>query len=131
MRHYRDEALVDKVIARIRKLREQKGVTLQEFYNDTNIHLARIESNKRDISISTLSAICKYFGITISEFTRGLWKIELIFLFFLHQFVIYANIDRWQEYQIRIALEDEKSIRKMCSQMKKRVRIEPFENPPL
>ena len=54
MGHYRDEALVAKVIARIRKLREQKGITLQEFYNDTNIHLARIESNKCDISIDEI-----------------------------------------------------------------------------
>lgn len=46
------------------------------------------------------------------------------------QFIIYANIDRWQEYLIRMAPEDERSIRKMCRQMKKGVRIEPFENPP-
>lgn len=72
MGHYRDEALVAKVVARIRKLREQKGITLQEFYNDTNIHLARIESQKRDVSISTLSVICKYFGITMQDFLKGL-----------------------------------------------------------
>lgn len=72
MGRYYDKALVDKIIAKIRKLRAQKPVTLQEFYNDTGIHLARIESEKRDLPISTLKRICDYFGITLSEFLKGL-----------------------------------------------------------
>jgi transcriptional regulator with XRE-family HTH domain len=67
-----NKALVEKIVFKIRKLRDQKGVTLQEFYNDTGIHLARIESEKRDIPISTLSRVCDYFGITLSEFLKGM-----------------------------------------------------------
>ena len=71
-RRYRDAVLVDKVIAKIKKLRVEKGVTLSEFYNDTNVHLARIESEKRDISVSHMNRICKYFGLTLSEFLKGM-----------------------------------------------------------
>jgi len=72
MGQMRDEKLLEKIVERIKKLREQNGVTLEQFYNDTNIHLSRIESSKANISISTLSAICKYFNITLAEFLRGL-----------------------------------------------------------
>lgn len=67
-----DKQLIDKIIARIRRLRNQHGTTLQEFYNDTGTHLARIESQKRDIPISTLQRISKYFGLTLSEFLKGM-----------------------------------------------------------
>ena len=72
MARYRDHILLDKITTKIKKLRAQKGVTLQEFYNDTNIHLARIESERRDISISNLNVICKYFDITLSEFLKNM-----------------------------------------------------------
>jgi transcriptional regulator with XRE-family HTH domain len=71
---YKDKVLIEKVILKIKKLREQSGVTLQEFYNDTNIHLARIESEKRDLPLSTLKAICKYFKISLHEFFKDVDK---------------------------------------------------------
>jgi DNA-binding Xre family transcriptional regulator len=64
--------LADKIALKVKKLREEKGIMLQEFYNDTGIHLARIESEKRDIPVSTLDKICKYFAITLSDFLKGM-----------------------------------------------------------
>jgi transcriptional regulator with XRE-family HTH domain len=64
--------LVEKIALKIKKLREHKGITLQEFYNDTGIHLARIESEKRDVPITTLDRICKYFEISLSDFLKGM-----------------------------------------------------------
>jgi transcriptional regulator with XRE-family HTH domain len=72
MGRYKDKALVEKVIIKIKKLRELKGVSLQEFYNDTGMHLARIESEKRDIPLSTLKRVCEYFGLTLSDFLKGM-----------------------------------------------------------
>ena len=72
MRRGINKPLIEKIIFKIKKLRDQKGVTLQEFYNDTGIHLARIESEKRDIPISTLARVCEYFEITLSEFMKGM-----------------------------------------------------------
>lgn len=41
-------------------------------YIDTNIHIARIETAKVNISVSTLKAICDYFGISLAEFFGGM-----------------------------------------------------------
>lgn len=39
-----------------------------DVYNDTNIHIARIEAAKANISVSTLAALCKYYKITLVDF---------------------------------------------------------------
>jgi transcriptional regulator with XRE-family HTH domain len=67
-----NQALLNKVAKRIKDLRKQKHVTQEVFYNDTNIHLARIETGRYNISISTLNAICEYFGISLTEFFQGM-----------------------------------------------------------
>ena len=46
------------------------------------------------------------------------------------EFIICTNIDKWQEYLIRMAGEDARSIRKMCRQMKMGTEFEPFEKGP-
>ncbi|MBC8267057.1 MAG: helix-turn-helix transcriptional regulator [Flavobacteriales bacterium] len=63
-----DTELLKQIANRIKELRKEKGVTQEAFYNDTNIHIARIERGKTNISISTLNAICNYFEITLKEF---------------------------------------------------------------
>ena len=45
-----------------------KNITLESFYFDTGIHLARIEQGKQNITVSTLSKICDYFEISLSQF---------------------------------------------------------------
>lgn len=72
MKQIRDEILIQKVVDKIKKLRAQHGVTLEEFYNATNVNISRIESSKANISISTLSVICKYFKMSVSEFLKGM-----------------------------------------------------------
>lgn len=72
MAQFRDEALLKKIAKKLKQLREEHNVTQETFYNDTNIHIGRIESLKSNISVSTLNVICKYFGITLAEFFEGL-----------------------------------------------------------
>jgi len=43
-----------------------------------------------------------------------------------NEFIIYSNIDRWEEYLIELAPEDNVSIRKMCNDMRKSALLEPF-----
>lgn len=52
----------------IKKIRKTKNMTLEAFYFDTGIHLARIEQGKQNITISTLSRICDYFEMNLSDF---------------------------------------------------------------
>ncbi|WP_299896727.1 helix-turn-helix transcriptional regulator [uncultured Aquimarina sp.] len=49
-------------------MRHEKGLTQEDVYNDTGIHISRIERSKVNITVSTLSALCDYFGITLSDF---------------------------------------------------------------
>ena len=67
-KQYQDEVLLKSIILTIKELRKEKGVTLETFYFDTGIHLARIEQGKTNISISTLAKICAYFEISLVEF---------------------------------------------------------------
>lgn len=46
------------------------------------------------------------------------------------KFIVYTDINRWQDYLVSIAPEDEKGIRKMCSHIKNAGKIDQFEDPP-
>lgn len=59
-----------KLANKVKKLRNSKGVTQEVALIDTGIHFGRIEQGKRDISLTTLLKICKYFEITPSEFFK-------------------------------------------------------------
>ena len=67
-KQYQDEELLDALILTIKELRKFRGITLETFYFDTGIHLARIEQGKTNITISTLSKICNYFEISLVDF---------------------------------------------------------------
>jgi DNA-binding XRE family transcriptional regulator len=60
--------LLKKVAQRIKQLRDKENVSQDNFYIDTDIHIARIETGKTNITISTLDDICRYFSITLAEF---------------------------------------------------------------
>ncbi|RGV80037.1 XRE family transcriptional regulator [Phocaeicola dorei] len=64
----KDEILISKVALELKKLREMNNLTQEDVYNDTNIHIGRIESGKSNITVSTLYVLCKYFNITIQQF---------------------------------------------------------------
>jgi transcriptional regulator with XRE-family HTH domain len=64
--------LVSKIANRIKQLREEKGISQDSFFIDTDIHIARIESGRSNITVSTLSAICDYFRITLSDFFKDI-----------------------------------------------------------
>lgn len=73
MGQLRDTQLLQKIAIVIKQLREDQGLSQEDVYNDTNIHIGRIETAKANLSVSTLSALCKYFKLPLSEFHR---KIE-------------------------------------------------------
>ena len=66
----RNSALLKKIGARIRQLREERNITQEIFFNDTGINIGRVERAERDISMSTLGNICKYLDISLKEFFR-------------------------------------------------------------
>jgi transcriptional regulator with XRE-family HTH domain len=70
MGQLRNTKLLQNIALVIKELREAKNLTQEDVYNDTNIHIGRIETAKANLSVSTLSALCKYFRISLSEFHK-------------------------------------------------------------
>jgi transcriptional regulator with XRE-family HTH domain len=63
-----NQELLLSLAKRLKELRKQKNVTQEDVYNDTGIHVARIEQGKRDISYTTLCKLAEYFKVGIEEF---------------------------------------------------------------
>lgn len=70
MGQIRDQKLLQKIALVLKELREAKGLTQEDVYNDTNIHIGRIETANANLSVSSLSSICKYFKISLSDFFK-------------------------------------------------------------
>jgi transcriptional regulator with XRE-family HTH domain len=64
----KNQELIKQIVLLIKQLREERGLTQEDVYNDTGIHIARIETTKVNISISTLHALTTYFEITMERF---------------------------------------------------------------
>ncbi|MEO9513455.1 MAG: helix-turn-helix transcriptional regulator [Flavobacteriaceae bacterium] len=69
-----NEQLLTNLAKRVKELRKIKGVTQEDALNDTGIQFSRIEQGKRDIQLSTLQKLCKYFGISLKEFFDGSFR---------------------------------------------------------
>jgi transcriptional regulator with XRE-family HTH domain len=72
MGQLKNEALLQEIAKELKRLRRIKGVSQEDVFNDTEIHIGRIETGKSNISISTLSALCNYFGIRLSDFFKDI-----------------------------------------------------------
>lgn len=62
-----NEELLLNLAKHLKEQRKTKGVSQEDVYNDTGIHVARIEQGKRDISFTMLIRLTDYFEITINE----------------------------------------------------------------
>ena len=70
----RNQKFLDEIIQRIKRLREEKGISQEIFYGDTGINIGRIERGLRDFNMTTLHSICEYFEISPEDFFKGLKK---------------------------------------------------------
>ncbi len=68
----RDAELLGKIAVQLKQIRKERDITQDIFFYDTNIHIARIETGKVNVSVSTLKAICDYFEISIVDFFESL-----------------------------------------------------------
>jgi len=64
----KNDELIKQIVLLIKQLREERGLTQEDVYNDTGIHIARIESARVNVSISTLQSLAAYFEISLEEF---------------------------------------------------------------
>ncbi len=64
----KNDELIKQIVLLIKQLREERDLTQEDVYNDTGIHIARIESARVNVSISTLQSLAAYFEISLEEF---------------------------------------------------------------
>lgn len=72
MGQVRDERLLKRIALRLKMLREERELSQEQLYNDTDVHVARIEAAKVNVSVSTLSKLCTYFEISLADFFGGM-----------------------------------------------------------
>ena len=65
---WRDITLLTAIAGRLRELRAEKGVSQETVYEDTGIHIGKIETEKYNITVSTLARLCRYYGISLGAF---------------------------------------------------------------
>ncbi|WP_417153262.1 helix-turn-helix domain-containing protein [Rikenella microfusus] len=65
-------ALTGSIAQKLKQIRQEKGLSQEFVYLETEIHVGRVESGKVNISVVTLSILCDYYGVTLEEFFRGI-----------------------------------------------------------
>lgn len=68
--HYRDEQAIAAFGKRVRALRMERNMTIEEFANSVDLHvtqLARIERGENNTTISYIFRLAEIFGIKPSE----------------------------------------------------------------
>ena len=67
-----DYDLLQAVARKLKQLREAKGLSQRIVYIDTDFNIGKIEVGKTNITISTLSRLCNYYGTSLKEFFNTL-----------------------------------------------------------
>jgi transcriptional regulator with XRE-family HTH domain len=67
----RNNTQLQKLIAqRIKELRVLKKVSQQQVYNDTDVHVGRLEAAKINATVNTIAVLCDYFDISLPLFFK-------------------------------------------------------------
>ncbi len=64
----RNDKLITAIGKKLQELRKRKAISQIDVYIETNINVKRIEAGTQNISVSTLSILCEYYGMEIDEF---------------------------------------------------------------
>ncbi len=64
----RDPIFINIIGAKLRRIRQFRGLSIEAVIEDTKINVARVEYGKVNCSISTLSFLLNYYNITPMEF---------------------------------------------------------------
>lgn len=64
----RDQVLFDKIILRIKELRSVHSHSQEDLNAGTEIDIANLESGGNFPNLTTISIICRFYGITLDEF---------------------------------------------------------------
>lgn len=68
MGQVRDDKLLRDIGLAFKKLRVSKKLTQEQVYNDTGIHIGRIETAQTNLTISSINQLCKYYEVGLKQF---------------------------------------------------------------
>ena len=68
----KDQKLLRSTVDGLKVLRKQRNLTQEDFYNDTGIHISRVETGRVNISLSTLKTILDYYQVSLSSFFQSI-----------------------------------------------------------
>lgn len=69
---YIDKELIEKMGIELRRIRYDKGLSQYIVDRDMETNTNRIERGQVNTTISRLSRLCKYYGVTLEEFFKGM-----------------------------------------------------------
>jgi transcriptional regulator with XRE-family HTH domain len=75
MAQIRDKKLLQKMAVVLKELREATGLIQDDVYDHTGIHIGRIETANVNLSVSTLSELCKFYKITLVDFFKRVERV--------------------------------------------------------
>ena len=71
-KQWRNDVLIEEIARRLKDLRIGRGLSQETVYFNTGSHIGKIETEKYNITVSTLSKLCDYYQITLEEFLKGI-----------------------------------------------------------
>lgn len=57
---------------RLKAVREARRQTLQQVYDETGIHVARLETGRRSVALLTVALLCRYYQVELGQVVAGL-----------------------------------------------------------
>jgi transcriptional regulator with XRE-family HTH domain len=72
MEELSNEAVATALIQRLQQLRQARELTQQEVYNDTGVHIGRLEAQRANMTLRTLVVLCRYYHVSLAELFQGL-----------------------------------------------------------
>lgn len=70
MAQLRDKKLLQRIALVLKDLRQEFDLSQEDVYNETNIHIGRIESSDANVTVSTLAILLRFFDISLTDFFR-------------------------------------------------------------
>ena len=71
-KQWRNDVLIEEIARRLKDLRIGRGLSQETVNFNTGLHIGKIETEKDNITVSTLSKLCDYYQITLEEFFKGI-----------------------------------------------------------
>lgn len=57
---------------RLKSIREERHLTLQEVYDSTGVHVGRIETGRRNVTLFTVAMLCRYYRVGIGTVVENM-----------------------------------------------------------